>query len=200
MDNSGDYNEVIEEETDLEYDSDVDEVVFTPGTVASRNPTFAQKQAILPIHELFDGKELHDVLVSSNTTYLDILQKHMQYGEENGRLTRSKYQSLAFLPLQLFQSTDKFLGRTEEDSETARLLDILISKRLEKGEQSSRDDDSARSLDCVICQTNVREIITWPCKCFAICESCRLSLVSKGIEGCVCCRREVEGVSKIFIP
>lgn len=200
VDNSGDYNEVIEEETDLEYDSDVDEVVFTPGTVASRNPTFAQKQAILPIHELFDGKELHDVLVSSNTTYLDILQKHMQYGEENGRLTRSKYQSLAFLPLLLFQSTDKFLGRTEEDSETARLLDILISKRLEKGEQSSRDDDSARSLDCVICQTNVREIITWPCKCFAICESCRLSLVSKGIEGCVCCRREVEGVSKIFIP
>ena len=89
VDNSGDYNEVIEEETDLEYDSDVDEVVFTPGTVASRNPTFAQKQAILPIHELFDGKELHDVLVSSNTTYLDILQKHMQYGEENGRLTRS---------------------------------------------------------------------------------------------------------------
>lgn len=200
VDNSGDYNEVIEEETDLEYDSDVDEVVFTPGTVTSRNPTFAQKQAILPIHELFDGKELHDVLVSSNTTYLDILQKHMQYGEENGRLTRSKYQSLAFLPLLLFQSTDKFLGRTEEDSETARLLDILISKRLEKGEQSSRDDDSARSLDCVICQTNVREIITWPCKCFAICESCRLSLVSKGIEGCVCCRREVEGVSKIFIP
>ena len=29
VDNSGDYNEVIEEETDLEYDSDVDEVVFT---------------------------------------------------------------------------------------------------------------------------------------------------------------------------
>ena len=44
MDNSGDYNEVIEEETDLEYDSDVDEVVFTPGTVASRNPTFAQNK------------------------------------------------------------------------------------------------------------------------------------------------------------
>ena len=52
MDNSGDYNEVIEEETDLEYDSDVDEVVFTPGTVASRKPYICTKQAILPIHEL----------------------------------------------------------------------------------------------------------------------------------------------------
>ena len=107
VDNSGDYNEVIEEETDLEYDSDVDEVVFT-GNCGISKPYICTKQAILPIHELFDGKELHDVLVSSNTTYLDILQKHMQYGEENGRLTRSKYQSLAFLPLLLFQSTDKF--------------------------------------------------------------------------------------------
>lgn len=88
--------------------------------------------------------------------------------------------------------------------ESSKLLEVLLSKRKNNiskvlnGEVDDEDYDS--KLSCVVCQVNNREIITWPCKCFSICESCRLTLASKAIEGCVCCRRPVEGVSKVFIP
>lgn len=96
----------------------------------------------------------------------------------------------------------------------SHLLNLIVSTRQEhKNEKSATkpvgilddslaclDSDSTRRLVCVICHTNPREIITWPCKCFAICEDCRLRLLTKNMEGCVCCRREVEGVSRIYLP
>lgn len=55
-------------------------------------------------------------------------------------------------------------------------------------------------LSCVICQMQPREIIIWPCKCFAICETCRISLGVRGFKICVCCRSKVDGYSKVFVP
>lgn len=78
------------------------------------------------------------------------------------------------------------------DNESIRLKQIIEAERMA--------EDFDDKFDCVICHCNTREIITWPCRCFAICESCRITLVAKGIEGCVCCRGPVEGVSKVFIP
>lgn len=101
-----------------------------------------------------------------------ILQHHM-----TGRITRLMYKAL------------------EGKDEGSNLAELIAQLRV-----TERDEMESSQFDCVICQCNVREIITWPCKCFAICESCRLSLVARGIEGCVCCRRDVEGVSKVFIP
>ncbi|KAI5957198.1 hypothetical protein KGF54_000126 [Candida jiufengensis] len=112
----------------------------------------------------------------------EIQLEESTYLNYEGRLTRSKYKQLA---------------NTYNTDESSKLIELIIQKR---STTEQKDPEDTNSLECVICQTNMREIITWPCKCFAICESCRLSLVSKGIEGCVCCRREVQGVSKIFIP
>ncbi|GMF13980.1 unnamed protein product [[Candida] boidinii] len=61
-------------------------------------------------------------------------------------------------------------------------------------------DDELNLGDCVICHTNSRQIILWPCKCLSICEGCRVSLVIRGFNECVCCRRKVEGYSKVYIP
>lgn len=91
-------------------------------------------------------------------------------------------------------SLARSIGSTGD--ETDRFIQLLVEQRLRPKPQDHVD----LRLDCVICQVNPREIITWPCKCFAICEGCRLALVSKGMDGCVCCRREVGGVSKVFIP
>lgn len=138
----------------------------------------------------FISPQLFNELLSDDTS-LQILKSHM--ANSTGILTRSQYKLRH--------------GHYEKD-EATKLIEVLLSKRhgyLERvlDNQTVHDDlsnDMNSKLDCVICQVNTREIITWPCKCFSICESCRLTLASKGIDGCVCCRRDVEGVSKVFIP
>ncbi|KAH9950322.1 hypothetical protein B0H21DRAFT_724327 [Amylocystis lapponica] len=57
--------------------------------------------------------------------------------------------------------------------------------------------------NCVICTTEPREIICWPCRCLALCDDCRENLASRSSASkhiCPCCRRSVEGYSKIYIP
>jgi hypothetical protein len=78
----------------------------------------------------------------------------------------------------------------------AALAELILRRR--RPGAAARGD--AARYDCVVCQSSPREIITWPCKCFAVCESCRVSLVTNGLEGCVCCRRDVKGVTRVFIP
>ncbi|TRM59198.1 hypothetical protein BD626DRAFT_633340 [Schizophyllum amplum] len=66
----------------------------------------------------------------------------------------------------------------------------------------SADDDETRRT-CVICTFELREIICWPCRCLAMCNGCRESLAAQASASkhrCPCCRRRVEGYSKIFIP
>jgi hypothetical protein len=53
---------------------------------------------------------------------------------------------------------------------------------------------------CVICQSAPRTILVWPCRCLALCEECRVSLAMKNFGNCVCCRRDVVGFSRIFVP
>ncbi|KAI6045632.1 hypothetical protein EDC04DRAFT_2634109 [Pisolithus marmoratus] len=57
--------------------------------------------------------------------------------------------------------------------------------------------------NCVICTMEPRQIICWPCRCFALCDDCRQNLASRSSASkhiCPCCRRNVEGYSKIYIP
>ncbi|KAJ3735063.1 hypothetical protein DFJ43DRAFT_70275 [Lentinula guzmanii] len=62
--------------------------------------------------------------------------------------------------------------------------------------------DEARR-NCVICTTEARVIICWPCRCLAMCDSCRESLAARSSASkhrCPCCRRGVDGYSRIYIP
>lgn len=52
-------------------------------------------------------------------------------------------------------------------------------------------------VSCVVCKVNQRSIVLWPCKCFALCEECRVSLGLRGFKTCICCRSEVRGYSKL---
>lgn len=53
---------------------------------------------------------------------------------------------------------------------------------------------------CVICHVNSRQVILWPCKCLAVCESCRVALSLREFRSCVCCRKKVEAFSKVYVP
>lgn len=53
---------------------------------------------------------------------------------------------------------------------------------------------------CVVCQSSPRTVLAWPCRCLSLCEECRVSLAMKNFGTCVCCRQEVVGFSRLFVP
>ncbi|WLF78835.1 hypothetical protein PVL30_002579 [Lodderomyces elongisporus] len=204
-DNSEDYvyyeNEYSEAEEEEERESDIEAYLGDTnlknlrGNHQTSNLIRNDSPALL---ELFDREGVSEIF--SQEFDLQMIRDHYNY---KGRLTRSKYG-------QLYRKRNHGGDNNQDNDETEmsnkheafKLFDLIVSKRSKSDSSNEKDgaQHTTRSLECVICQTNMREIITWPCKCFAICEPCRLSLVSKGIEGCVCCRSEVRGVSKVYIP
>ncbi|KAI9781641.1 MAG: hypothetical protein M1839_005858 [Geoglossum umbratile] len=111
-----------------------------------------------------------------------------------------------------------FSERLSPDEEAEFLEYLLLSRRSEAA--SSKSDDGKDSVrpppssswadgggglgsggpQCVICQSSPRTILVWPCRCLALCEDCRVSLAMKNFGNCVCCRRDVVGFSRIFVP
>ena len=53
---------------------------------------------------------------------------------------------------------------------------------------------------CVVCQSSPRTILAWPCRCLSLCEDCRISLAMNNFATCVCCRQDVVGFSRLFVP
>jgi len=53
---------------------------------------------------------------------------------------------------------------------------------------------------CVVCQSAPRTILAWPCRCLSVCEDCRVSLAMTNFATCVCCRQDVGGFSRLFVP
>lgn len=171
---------------ELESDSDVESVDLTHAVI-----TLSLQEK--PLGELITSENLLEFLQGDS----DLLALHLDYDAKEGILTRSRFRA----------------RNRPGVHEAEELLDLIIAKRARDDRTKPRhgrididedDDEEDDMLDarmaCVVCQVNMREIITWPCKCFAICESCRLSLMAKSMEGCVCCRRDVEGVSRVYLP
>ncbi|CAN6643675.1 hypothetical protein TRVA0_020S00650 [Trichomonascus vanleenenianus] len=107
-----------------------------------------------------------------------ILSSHLS----SSRITRSRYRKLS--------------ERTHDDS--IAVLDLIMERR--RNPLPSGSAPQVREAVCVVCQSAPRQIVLWPCRCFALCEECRLGLAVKNFKGCVCCRRPVESFSKIFVP
>lgn len=189
IDESEDYipDSLSYSDTDLERASahSQDETDFEGNMLSSENATYDL------CDEYVTYGDVADLFSPEN---LSILHCHINHRRaENSVLTRSKYASMAH---EFERETN--LTHSAQD----KLLETILERKAQVAElQSSRADepDTSRLL-CVICQYNPREVITWPCKCFAICDVCRLNLVAKRIDGCVCCRREVKGVTKVYIP
>ncbi|CUS22878.1 LAQU0S07e02168g1_1 [Lachancea quebecensis] len=94
---------------------------------------------------------------------------------------------------------DKRLTRSQysELNEPGILHEVMMERITETGLKTEAKDKSERDMACVVCKTNARNIVLWPCKCFALCEECRVSLGLRGFKTCICCRTDVRGYSKI---
>ncbi|MCJ1292254.1 hypothetical protein MMC34_003804 [Xylographa carneopallida] len=127
--------------------------------------------------------------------------QHIAHADSAHVLTSTRYRPAGFTPA----SPDGKLSPFEE----AELLESLIlrnrAQRDRTGEQPSTWQDGAEGLgaggpQCVVCQSAPRTILSWPCRCLSLCEDCRVSLAMNNFATCVCCRQDVVGFSRLFVP
>lgn len=144
-----------------------------------------------------------------------ILAAHLSAGQDGRIMTRRQYQKqverdraqiLVSSRLPLASSGGKRKPTTEEESE---ILEKLILSQRTSSTSGSTDgltwESGASGLGpsgppCVICHTNPRSIITWPCRCLCVCEECRVSLAMNNFGSCVTCRQEVGGFVRLWVP
>ncbi|TFK46661.1 hypothetical protein OE88DRAFT_1606369, partial [Heliocybe sulcata] len=129
---------------------------------------------------------------SSNRT-APVMIAHMT-NNAGSPLTRQRYSRM----LVRSPSPDED-GHSEWANPERQLREWLAKRR--DGRQGDGEDDSRRN--CVICTVEPRQIICWPCRCLALCDDCRENLASRSSASkhtCPCCRRLVEGYSRIFVP
>ncbi|ANB12981.1 putative ubiquitin-protein ligase ASI1 [Sugiyamaella lignohabitans] len=121
---------------------------------------------------------------SEEAEEVEILSRHLSSAKP-GPLTRAKYHD------------------SNQEDDLRVILQVLRDRRKPREQDGDHDDEDStqiRSTICVVCQTAPRQVILWPCRCFAICEECRVALAFKHFKGCVCCRREVDSFSRVYIP
>lgn len=103
-------------------------------------------------------------------------------------------------------SRDGRNANISSQDEEHTLEQILLSRRNQAShdpgttQQRSSNDDEGANLPCVVCQSSIRTIIVWPCRCLSLCDDCRVSLAMNNFDKCVCCRRDVMSFSRIFVP
>lgn len=101
-------------------------------------------------------------------------------------------------------------GQLTRQEEAIVLEHLLLAKRAPRAANGSGDPAPTWSAgadglgssgpQCVVCQSAPRTVLAWPCRCLSLCEECRVSLAMNNFGTCVCCRQEVVGFSRLFVP
>ncbi|KAL2870659.1 putative ubiquitin-protein ligase (Asi3) [Aspergillus lucknowensis] len=152
-----------------------------------------------------------------------ILAAHLNAGREGRLLTRRRYQEqverqrarvLLTSRLRRLASQDRARDghqkpTSQEESEILEKLILVKRSHTSSASDTSPKEQSwesgasglgASGPPCVVCQTNSRSIIVWPCRCLCICEDCRVSLAMNNFGSCVTCRQEVGGFVRLWVP
>ncbi|KAJ6509023.1 hypothetical protein C8R45DRAFT_1208587 [Mycena sanguinolenta] len=131
--------------------------------------------------ELGDGETVGLYTDLGGTTPAPVLLAHMTR-DDSLPLTRRRYGSLV-------------------DAGPAPQVTEVVIPPVASPAPAQPIDDFRRN--CVICTSEIREIICWPCRCLSMCDGCREVLAGRSAASkhrCPCCRQSVEGYSRIFIP
>jgi hypothetical protein len=151
-----------------------------------------------------------------------ILAAHL-LREDARMMTRSRYReqsnrdrSRVLLAGRSITANDRLKRPLTSEEEAEVLESLILSRRnglfgqeatVAKGTTSTSDPQGATEDAsspsgplCVVCQSQARTIITWPCRCLCVCEDCRVSLALNNFDKCVTCRREVNGFVRLWVP
>lgn len=100
-------------------------------------------------------------------------------------------------------------GQLSADEEAQLLEEMILARRSSHRRPSHQTEASWKAggegagssgPQCVVCQSAPRTVLAWPCRCLSLCEDCRVSLAMNNFATCVCCRRDVVGFSRLFVP
>ncbi|KAE8377011.1 hypothetical protein BDV26DRAFT_264493 [Aspergillus bertholletiae] len=181
---------------------------FPPGF--SRESTTVQE----PMMDIGSFARLLDPRDQESRQEARILAAHLAAGQDGRIMTRRRFQqqmeherAQVLLSSRISQDirSEKRKPTIEEESE---ILEKLILSR--RSSASTRADEQSwesgasglgpSGPPCVICQTNPRSVITWPCRCLCVCEECRVSLAMNNFGSCVTCRQDVGGFVRLWVP
>lgn len=176
----------------------------------------------IPVHDYFNeicNEDNNDYDEATDEDYIleDILsdqEEDFRYEDEDGG-----EENLDLLQLILTGTLNPKDEEIDDDDEQYWLTQVtpvigthlMGNKRMTRSQYTKSRRDSCTNVEgsisktinepidslCAICKTNERSIILWPCKCFALCENCRVSLALRGYKKCVYCRQPVSGYSKV---
>ncbi|KAG1723707.1 hypothetical protein EDB19DRAFT_1762619 [Suillus lakei] len=127
----------------------------------------------------------------SAMTSASVLVAHMTH-DSSLPMTRQRFQHLMSAPSH------------RSDSLLSDWSDVAAIRRSSSNGTGIHEDSHTEARrNCVVCTVEPRQIICWPCRCLAVCDDCRENLASRSSASthtCPCCRRNVDGYSKIYIP
>ncbi|KAE8356337.1 hypothetical protein BDV28DRAFT_127132 [Aspergillus coremiiformis] len=143
-----------------------------------------------------------------------ILAAHLAAGQDGRILTRRRFQqqmeherAQVLLSSRLSRNTRSEKRRPTMEDESEILEKLILSRRAsafnptdEQSWESGASGLGPSGPPCVICQTNPRSVITWPCRCLCVCEECRVSLAMNNFGSCVTCRQNVGGFVRLWVP
>ncbi|KAL1302750.1 hypothetical protein AAFC00_003101 [Neodothiora populina] len=97
--------------------------------------------------------------------------------------------------------------KTEAEEEAA-LEQFVLERRAAVGGDAAKSgswDSGAEGMgssgpQCVICQSNPRVIMVWPCGCLSICDDCRVGVATRNFNNCMTCRTPVTAYSRLYVP
>ncbi|PKI82520.1 hypothetical protein MVES1_003799 [Malassezia vespertilionis] len=172
-----------------------------------------------------DGSELQG--------FQDVLVKHMTRPDNAPPLTRQEYKqiaaqiqhrqasmstSLASSPVShlssaMLYSLSSRQASSESDRQTQKALIQLLQERRAVLASSSEQLDRERARCCVVCCSEERSVICWPCRCLALCNACRQTLASqqhallslgtstaRSVQLCPTCRAPIMAYSRLYLP
>ncbi|KAJ5256881.1 hypothetical protein N7478_012985 [Penicillium angulare] len=188
-------------------------------TQSNPNPGFSREGTPFqdPFMDISTFARLLDPRDSESREEARILAAHLKPGQVGRIMTRSQYQkqverdrsrvllSSRLLPDVPDATTEKRRPNADEETEILERLIVTLRSELPPNSDASSWESGATGLGpngppCVVCQTNPRSIITWPCRCLCICEDCRVSLAMNNFGSCVTCRQEVDGFMRLWVP
>ncbi|KAH3679478.1 hypothetical protein WICMUC_000968 [Wickerhamomyces mucosus] len=155
--------EPLEYESDYETDSELDssnaEYISNPSKARSlqytnnnnNNKFLTDKKSA--IEELYNSENLISLFKPQDLDEISFQNSIKYHLLNDKRITRSQY---------CLSNEDDILKEV-----------ILTNRKQDKHHIHDNNEEAREDYSCVVCQTNPRSIIIWPCKCFAICENCR---------------------------
>ncbi|KAF2103111.1 hypothetical protein NA57DRAFT_32965 [Rhizodiscina lignyota] len=167
---------------------------------------------------LLDRETLADLLDPKDSVHEQqarVLARHLRY--KDGVLTRRQYNRQIELDRAGILSSQRDREKLDShisEREEHELMDFILSQR-EKYAMPSRPADhpsaggsweqgaqgmGASGPQCVVCQSNPRTILVWPCGCLSMCDECRIGLATRNYNNCICCRTAVCAFSRIWVP